>query len=272
MRHLVRRMVPLFVCIAISTQAFANCDNMNALSPDNGATVTPNQAETVLLTWTAQVAAGKYDVFFGPSGSGCTTVHATVDAPDTEWSPPSNEITPGTTYEWRVVAKEGGLGGCPDPKPQTPCSTFTTTSCPVAPTLLAPANNSTIPYGEVVLDWDTVPDATSYDLYAGIDGDPLSFKGSTIQTTKSIFIEPGRTIEWKVVANAPSCPGSASPHHFFTTSCPDDPPTPFTPQEGARFAEGQVIHFTWSDISGPLGFDVAGYDVKVSDDGGATWD
>ncbi|MDP9194953.1 MAG: hypothetical protein M3P06_24930 [Acidobacteriota bacterium] len=272
MRHLVRRMMPFVVCIAISTQTFADCNDMNGL-PADGATVTPNQAETVVLNWTTQAAAQEYDVYFGPAGS-CSAPfpHGTVQAPTTEWSPPSNEITPGTTYEWKVVAKAPILNGCPDGLPTTGCKTFTTSSCPLAPPLLAPANNSTVPYGIVEFEWDDVADATSYELYVGVDGDPLFSKGSTLGTSKSGYIEPGRTIEWKVVANAPSCPGSPSPHHFFTTSCPGDPANLITPQDGAQFSEGQNINFTWSDISGSQGFDVAGYDVKVSDDGGSTWD
>src|SRR5687768_15795045 len=101
MRKLVRWMAPLYVCVAMSSQAFANCDNMNGL-PVNGATVTPNQAETVVLKWSAQVAADEYDVYFGPAGSGCSAApHATVPSTQTEWSPPSNEITPDTAYEWK---------------------------------------------------------------------------------------------------------------------------------------------------------------------------
>src|SRR5215203_1686430 len=125
MRHLVRCIVPFFVCIAIGTQAFANCDNMTVVFPGNGSIVTPNQAETVVLKWTAQVAAGDYDIYFGPVGAGCSAApHATISATMTEWSPPSNEITPNTQYEWKVIARNGGLGGCPAPPgpPTTGCN------------------------------------------------------------------------------------------------------------------------------------------------------
>lgn len=264
MKYLVRCMVLSFICAAIGGQAFANCDNMSSL-PANGATVTPNQDETVVLHWTTQVAAAEYDVYFGPVGSCSVAPHATVQAPANEWSPPSNEISPGTTYEWKVIAKGPGLVGCGTP-PTTGCKTFTTTSCPTAPPLLSPANNSVEDFGVITFVWDDVPGATSYDLYVGLDGDPLSFKGSTVGTSKAGGIDPGRTVEWKVVANAPSCPGSASAHLFFTTSCPSQPPAPFTPGEGAIFAPGDNINFTWTQVPG-----AAGYDVKISNDGGNTW-
>jgi hypothetical protein len=220
-------MALLCVCAALPGQAFANCDNMNVLSPAPGATnVSRNFFGTVELNWSAQVAAGSYDIYFGPVGSGCVAPapHGTIAAGTTHWSPPSNEVSPGTTYEWIAVARDGGVSGCAPP-PNTSCNTFTVESCPVAPTLSAPANNSTIPFGNVTFDWDAVPGATSYELFVGIDGDPLTSKGSMAGTSKSGFIEPGRTIEWKVVANAPSCPGAASAHHFFTTDCPSTPPS-----------------------------------------------
>jgi hypothetical protein len=58
----------------------------------------------------------------------------------------------------------------------------------------------------------------------------------------------------------------ASSHFFFTTSCPSTPASPNTPQDGASFSEGQNIAFSWSAVAG-----AAGYDVKISNDGGATW-
>jgi hypothetical protein len=268
MRQLVRCIVLFVACIAISIQTFANCNNPNVLNPGDGATVTPNNAETVVLEWDTQVAAQAYDVYFGLAGAGCSAApHGTVNAPTTQWSPPSNEITPNTTYEWKVIATGPALTGCTPPPPQTACVTFTTASCPTAPAINAPANNSTVPFGEVYLEWDAIPEATSYAVYAGIDGGPLSLHGTLVDNMTEIFVEPGRTIEWKVVANAPSCPGSPSAHFFFTTSCPDTPSSLLTPPDGTSFMLGMNVNFSWSPVAG-----AAGYDVKISDDGGSTWE
>jgi hypothetical protein len=266
MRHLVRCMVFVSVCFALASQALANCNNMAVVAPSNGDSgVSRNLANTVTVKWTAQEGSPDfYDVYFGPVGSGCTAPpHGTTAM--TEWSPPSNEITPGASYEWMAVARSGGISGCAPP-PMTTCSTFTVASCPVAPTISAPANNSTVSYGSVVLDWDNVPGATTYEVYVGLDGDPLSSRGSTVQSTKSIAIEPGRTVEWKVVANAASCSGAASAHSFFTTTCPANAPSPISPASGATFTAGQNVNFSWSFLAG-----AAGYDVKVSSDGGNNW-
>ncbi|HEV7765714.1 MAG TPA: hypothetical protein VGQ76_11980, partial [Thermoanaerobaculia bacterium] len=266
MRHLVRWTLFVLLCVAMAVPAFANCDNPTVVFPAHGSIVTPNASETVLLQWSTQVAAAQYDVYFGPVGSGCSAApHATVNAPLTEWSPPSNEISPSTQYEWKVIATGAGLVSCPTP-PQTPCSTFTTSACPVAPTLSAPGNNSTVPFGNVTLDWNTVPNATSYDVYGGLDGDPLSLLGTVTASQKVLNIEPGRVVEWKVVANAPSCPGQASAHFFFTTTCPTAPANPLTPATGATVAEGANVNFSWSNVAG-----ATSYDVKVSTDNGGTW-
>ena len=139
--------------------------------------------------------------------------------------------------------------------------------CPSAPTLLSPANNSVEDFGIVTFTWDEVTGAQTYELFVGVDGDPLTSKGLQVQTSKSGGIDPGRSIEWKVVAHAPSCPDVASPHFFFTTSCPSTPPSQFSPFDGASVAAGENVNFSWTQVPG-----AAGYDVKVSDDGGATWD
>ncbi len=267
MRHLVRCSVLLLACIAISTQAFANCDNPTVIYPPIGGTVIPGNDETVALEWSTQVAASSYDVYFGPVGSGCLAApHATVNAPTTTWSPPSNEITPGTTYEWKVVALGPGLAGCGTP-PTTGCNTFSTETCPGSPDLLSPADNSVEDFGVVTFMWDPVAEATSYELYVGLDGGPLTSKGTTAGLSKAGGIDPGRTVEWKVVAQAPSCGGSPSSHFFFTTSCPDTASSPLTPPDGASFTLGMNVNFSWTPVPG-----AAGYDVKISDDGGATWE
>jgi hypothetical protein len=267
MRHLARCVVFVWIGVAVAGQALANCNNMNVLAPGNNAVAARNQANTVVLSWSEQVAAGSYDIYFGPIGAGCTAPapHGTVQAPTTEWSPPANEITPGGQYEWMVAARDGGVSGCAPP-PNTGCNTFTVASCPNAPTLQSPANNSTVAFGTIQLEWSVVPGATSYDIYIGVDGDALSPIGSTTQHTKQFQFEPGRSVEWKVVANAPSCAGAASAHFIFNTTCPTNPPSPLQPARNATFAASESIQFSWTSVLGAVS-----YDVQVSNDGGESW-
>lgn len=139
--------------------------------------------------------------------------------------------------------------------------------CPAGPPMLvSPANNTTTTFGPVLLDWAAVAGAASYDIYLGLDGAPPSLEGSTISTQKTIFVEPGRTVQWKAVATAPSCAAQASGYFFFDTTCPAISPTLSAPASGARFEVGEAITFTWTAVAG-----AAGYDVEVTSDFGATW-
>lgn len=140
--------------------------------------------------------------------------------------------------------------------------------CPAGPpTLLSPADNSTVPFGSVLLDWDPVPGATSYELWMGIDGSPTTFQGITALTQKMITVEPGRTIQWKVGAKADACPTQYASYFFFDTSCPTLEPNLREPDPGERFATGGVITFDWTATPG-----ATSYDVIVTPDFGATFE
>jgi hypothetical protein len=241
----------VFVCLALAAaaNAFANCDNMSVVSPQHNTTVSPDGSGSVLLKWTAQVAAQNYDVYFGPVGSGCTTVHATTSL--TEWSPPANEISAGTTYTWRVVATGPALTSCGPPAPQTACSTFTVASCPAsAPSLQSPANNSSVTGGVITLQWSTVPNATSYEIFASFDGGPFFSSGTTTLSQKAVNVAGGHTIAWKVAALAGACASQISAPFSFTTLCPTDTPTLRSPNDEAFAHAGTPVAFDWTAVPG----------------------
>jgi hypothetical protein len=140
--------------------------------------------------------------------------------------------------------------------------------CPAGPpNLFTPANNSTVGFGPaILLDWDSVPNATSYEVFIGLDTPVLTSHGSTSATQKAIGVDPGRTVKWKIVANAPSCTPQPSAEFTFTTTCPVAVPILNDPNRGSRFAVGEPITFNWTSVPG-----AAGYDVKVTPDFAATW-
>ena len=260
MRHLVRGIVLWFGCIAISTQAFANCDNMSALSPAPGATgVQRNFGNSVLLQWSQQVAAGSYDIYFGPVGSDCTAPfpHATVQAPITEWSPPADEISPGATYEWMAVARDGGVSGCAPP-PNTGCNTFTVEgtleSCPdVPPSLVSPAANATLG-GPVTFQWTASEGAETYQLYIqhGNGARRLLTTTTNTQYTTSDLESGANT--WSVTALYSECPEMSSADRTLNVQggdagCPLIPgrATLLTPANGATNLASPVT-FHWSAV------------------------
>jgi hypothetical protein len=136
-------------------------------------------------------------------------------------------------------------------------------SCPVPPTLTAPADGAQVNYGAVGLKWTAVPNAQQYNVYIGIDGDNPSLHSEQTTTAKAIVVEPGRTVTWYVAAKANACPDATSAARTFTTSCPTNPPAAGSPSNGATYPEGETITFNWSAVPG-----AASYDVKVDDGGG----
>jgi hypothetical protein len=223
-----------------------------------------NNSVTVKWSRTTSDAAltANYDIYFGPQGTGCTTLHATEPASSTSWAPPSNEIVDGATYEWKVVAK--GLNSCL--KPST-CFKFTVANCPTAaPTLSQPANNSTVSPGNILLKWQGVAFASFYEVYVQIDSGPITLAGVTTVTEKTISIEPGHTVHWAVKATASGCTGFISAPFVFNTSCPTILPKLLTPANGATFQEGTSIPFSWTDVDNALGSV-----FEYSSNGGNTW-
>ena len=227
--------------------------------PDDGAGNVPrNISDSVTVKWQAVAGATGYDVYFGPAGSGCSNLHATETG--TTWAPPSSEIFDGATYEWKVTAI--GVAGC-----TSPCRTFTMVTCPTtAPTLEFPAEESTVPFGQIDLNWSDVPNATHYEVFIAVDGGSPSLIGVTTVSHKQIVVDPGRDITWAVKAKAPGCDGMIS-YGMFSTTCPEDVPIPNTPADGSRFNPNSQIFFSWTSVPGS-----AGYDLQVSADDGATWE
>ena len=256
MRHLVRGIGLLFACIAISTQAFANCDNMNVVFPAPGATNVPSN---FVLEWSQQVAAGSYDIYFGPLGSGCTAPfpHGTIQAPATQWSPPPNEIFAGTTYEWMAVARDGGVSGC-EPPPNTSCNTFTVEgtleSCPdVPPSLISPAANATR-NAPVTFQWAASEGAETYQLFIQHGNGARRLLTTTANTQYTTSDLEGGANTWSVTAIYSDCPDMTSADRTLNveggdTGCPSNPgkATLLTPANGATNLSSPVT-FHWNAV------------------------
>lgn len=258
MRHLGRWMA-LCVCVMVAGQAFSVCPppaGPNIVFPADNAT---NQSRNITLQWSAVAGATSYDILFGPVGACSGSPSFTTT--NTQFNPPP--LPADETYEWKVLA----LGtGCPTP-PASACVSFHTAPCPAASTNNSPANNTVVPFGNVTFTWAAVANTTTYELYLGLDGDTPSPLGFTNLTSKTLFIEPGRTVEWFVKTHADGCDGEESSPTTFTTTCPTNPPSAVSPLRNATFAEHQNITFNWTNVAGAVS-----YDVKLSDDGGDSYE
>ena len=271
----MKRLLPgvfVFAIAALSGSAYAqSCPSAGPTPfyPANGAANVPREASnSVTLKWNAATAPASngtvnYDIYFGPQGNGCANLHGTEPFGTNQWSPPSNEIVDGASYEWKVVAK--GVVGCPV-KPSS-CMTFTMIACPSsAPTLTSPPNNSSVAPGATTLTWNAVPNAGFYEVYVSIDGAPISLVATTTATSRTITTSPGHQVSWAVKAAKSGCNGFVSSIFSFTTSCPNTPATLATPVAGATFSDKDSITFSWGSVDG-----ASNYGLYRSSDGGQTW-
>jgi len=154
-------------------------------SPVNGAT---EVQINVVIIWTAKNAT-VFDVYFG------TEANPPLLSPNQTamtYSPAA--LNPGTTYHWKVVAKDG------DKQKEGPLWSFTTGSAPSDLNYTGPANNSTDRPLDTTLAW-TCTRAASYDVYFGTNATPpLVSAGQAGSSYSPGPLAPGTTYHWKVIA------------------------------------------------------------------------
>ncbi len=103
-------------------------------------------------------------------------------------------LTPGTVYYLRIYNASGGAG----------IGSFTigvASATPVCATTFSPINGTAhLSPGGITLSWNSVNNATGYDVYVDTINPPVKLKGSNISTT-SLFsgaLVQGKTYFWRV--------------------------------------------------------------------------
>ncbi|HEY0144377.1 MAG TPA: hypothetical protein VGF48_26070 [Thermoanaerobaculia bacterium] len=259
MKNLVALVV---LCLAFALPALAVCPAGPGIIAPTGSNVAVVEG-TVTLKWSPVSGAASYDVYFGPAGACTGAPVATVNG--TSFQPPDEDVAPASSYQWRVVANS--VPGCTTP-PTSSCASFSTRPCPTAaPTLIAPANNSSIASGSVTLQWSSVTNASFYEVFVGLDGAEPSSHAFTNITSKTFAIGPGIDVEWYIVAHGSDCVnGQASSSFRFSTNesaCPTGAAALTSPASGANFTEGTPVLFSWSEVPNALS-----YDLAINDGGG----
>lgn len=261
MRKHLQWFAVVVLCTVVAGQALAVCPSGPGIVNPTGPTFVIEG--TVTLKWTAVSGAASYDVYFGPTGCSAGPV-ATVNA--TDFEPDPNNVVPGASYQWKVVAN--GVPGCVTP-PTSSCQAFTTRPCPTAsPALIAPAANATPNPGTVTLQWASVNNASAYEVFVGLFGATPSSHGIVTGTSKSFNINPNTEVEWYVSALGSDCTPQPSDNRTFETtsgSCPDGIAALSAPSAGASFSAGTGITFIWTEVPNALN-----YDLKVND--GEGWE
>jgi hypothetical protein len=219
------------------------------LTPSNGAISRPLSGS---LVWNKASGATTYDVYFGTANPPTTKVGA--DQTDTTFL--YSGLTNGTTYYWKVTAKNAN--GSTDAT-GSPWSFTTLLLPPGAFALTSPATGSTGQPIAGTLSWQTSSNATGYDVYLGTVNPPVT-KVSTAQagTTYSYSSLLNSSVYyWKVVAKntSDSAVATGAPWNFTTIIAA---PSAFTVSSPASGSTGRPISGTlaWHPSAGAASYDV----------------
>ncbi len=209
-------------------------------APANGATgvlVAPT------LTWSASIGATSYDVYFGtaPSPPLVTSTTGTSHYPST--------LTAGTTYYWRIAAKNSRGSNT------SATWSFTTQAAPWTPVLSAPANGATGVLVAPTLTWSASIGATSYDVYFGTAPSPLLAMSTTGTSYSPWTLTEGTTYYWRVVAKNDGGSNASATWSFVTQAARPAAPVLSAPANGAT---GVLVAPTlmWSASMGATSYDV----------------
>jgi hypothetical protein len=233
-------------------------------SPANGAT---NVSVNPTFTWSAVANADNYDIFFGPTANGACGVNGQLASSNTTtFTPP--QLTAGTTYGWRVVAKKANC-----PNTLSSCGTFTTAAACSAPgsfDLRSPNNLTT--GASPQLSWNGAANAAKYIVHIGTTNPPQSTPNDPLITGTSYVPQPlaPGTYFWNVDAY-PSCSSqlstrSSSTFTFTVRSCPTGTANLTSPAEGTSIPSTSNVTFNWIGVASALS-----YDVMVSNDNGVNF-
>lgn len=140
----------------------------------------------------------------------------------------------------------------------------TPTAAPTCTTNTVPANNATGVniYPNLVLNWNAVPGASSYDVYIGTTNPPTSLV--TTSSTNSVSLVGGAyntTYYWYVVPknSLGAATGCASSTTSFTTKqAPPAPSCPMvvSPANGATGVSNNPITLTWTSSPNATAYDL----------------
>jgi hypothetical protein len=237
--------------------------------PTEPSTPTPvdeatNQPTDTTLSWECTDPDGdtlKYDVYFGDNTSPSLV---SFEQADNTYDP--GELARGTTYYWKIVAKDGRGGVTAGAKWEFETIPDPGNTPPDVPNLTNPLNDSIDQPVDITLEWnctDPDGDALTYDLYFGRNAEPQFYTNDIEGTTFNINgLEEGIKYYWKILAKdgrGGRTPSAVS--NFTTEGIPE--PVNATPTNNATDVMWDSVTLKW-EVAG----DGAGlyYDIYFGKD------
>jgi hypothetical protein len=246
---------PFFVSLPLSSFGFDALPAPTLTAPSNGATSQPEQPT---LSWNTVTGASMYSLQVSTSAT-FTAIVSNFRVGALSASP--SNLSPGTTYYWRVQAI--GTSGS---SPWSPTWSFTTAVLPpAAPALALPSNGTGFQAISPTLSWNTAAGATSYSLQVSTDSlfQTTVVNSSAITGTLQVVsgLSYGTTYYWRVSAtNSGGTSPWSSSWSFATVAAPPAPPAPTlaSPINGDT-GDNTALILAWNAVSG-----ASSYTLEVS--------
>ena len=155
--------------------------------PDDNESDASSSDRSITLTWTAGFAATSFDVYFG------TAVNPSYKATVTSPSITVSALQPNTQYFW----KANSIG----PEGTTEGDVWTFTTGDMDAINPSPSNNDTdveFLLEGIQLDWESVFEPNSYDVYFGTTNPPAFYASTEESTIRSPDVLANTTYYWRI--------------------------------------------------------------------------
>jgi len=243
----------------------------NPPSAPTGVTATAGNAQ-VTLSWNKVSNAAAYNIYWSTS-SGVTPANGTkIPNVTTPYTQPG--LTNGVTYYYVVTAINNSGESAPSAQVSaTPSGSGGSGSSPATPTgvIASPGNN------EVVINWNSVSGATSYNIYWSTTTGVTTANGTKIAGVTNPYIHTGLTngTTYYYIVTAVNSYGesAASSQVSATPSATGTPPAP--PTGVSATAGNQSISGTWNASVGATSYNIycsttsgvtpTNYEIKITD-------
>jgi len=209
-----------------------------------GVTATPGNYQTT-ISWTADAGVTSYNIYWSTT-PGVTTTNGTkitsVSSPFTQTG-----LTNGTTYYY-VVTAVNSVGES--------AASLQVNSTPALP---VPLDTTATPgIGQVIIAWDAVVGATSYNIYWSTTPGVSTSNGAKIPSDSNSFTQIGLTngTTYYYVVTAVFATGGESAPSIEMSAIPSTSPTPAAPPGVTAISGNGQATIAWTAVNGATSYNI----------------